>query len=91
VCFSKDFAEQLNGEIPAITLTAHSPDAGLWIAEKTPHGFLVRSKNGNEVIDFDWSAFAKVEVKTFGDLDDVFRTVKPDIRGNYPTRLPGEK
>jgi len=91
VPFSNDFAEQLNGEIPAITLTAHSPDAGLWIAEKSPHGFLVRSKNGNGVIDFDWSAFARVEVKTSGDLDDVFRTVKPDIRGSYPVHTPKMK
>ncbi len=91
VPFSNDFAQQLNGEIPAITLTAHSPDAGLWIAEKSPYGFLVRSKNENDAIDFDWSAFARVEVKTSGDLDDVFRTVKPDIRGSYPVHFPDAK
>ena len=91
VAFSSDFASQLGGETPVITLTAHSPDAGLWIAEKSPYGFLIRSKNPNSAFDFDWSAFARVEIKTSGALGDVFYIEKPLIHGTYPVDIPGLK
>lgn len=91
IAFSDDFANYLHGETPVVTLTAHSPDADLWVAEKSANGFLVRSKEAGDIVDFDWSAFARVNVRTSADIGDVFRTEKPDIRGSYPVHIPKMK
>lgn len=37
------------------------------------------------------SAFARVKVKTSGDLGDIFHTDKPDIKGSYPLHFPTQK
>ncbi len=91
VAFSNDFASKIGAETPVITLTALSPDADLWIAEKSPYGFLVRSKNIDAVVDFDWSAFARVEVRTSGDIGNVFHKDKAKISGGYPIHIHGVK
>jgi len=91
VWFPNGFTSKLDGATPVVTLTANAPCADLWIAEKNSLGFTVKSNNLDVSIGFDWSAFARVEIETGGDVGDVFQTEKPNIRGNYPLHLPDEK
>ena len=80
-------------ELPVITITSNSPDVVLYVSEKSTEGFSVINTFGKTDINFDWSAFAKVEIKTetnsLDHLDNVFYRESFELqRGNYKEYVP---
>lgn len=61
VTYSAAFLEALNGNIPAISLTAISQEPqSLRVVDKTATGFVVVNDGDSGIISFDWTAIAKV-------------------------------
>lgn len=103
--YSSDFAAQLNGTTPVVTLTGNTEGITLTVVEKTAKGFKVKASSSNANLSFDYVAMAKVDAgmptenkaEISADLKkglEIDPSVKQQIRKYWeeaPARLQAEQ
>jgi len=77
--FSREFSQNLNGEIPNITITPTSPNNGFYVSKVNNQGFMVE---GNQPFTFNWLALAKTTkpLETKNNSNQIDQTLINQLR-----------